>query len=144
MSLQYSNTTSIPNSATVATTPPGTKSTSSKSYSSSLLTNINWIIIVTTTTLVFSVLSWYYLYSLISFLSSCFSSPDSCLNLQLLLDPLLTQMNTSVVLLESLPSTTGRLEAELVQIKLLLRFILCTGQQTQTQDEAVVLLCSTP
>ena len=140
MSLQYTTapTTSIPNSSTIATTTPDRKSSSSKSYSSSLLTNINWIVIVTTTTLVFSVLSWYYLYSLVTLLGTCLSSATSCLGLQ----PLLTQVNTSVEILSQLPGTTAALQAELVQIKLLLRFILCSSQAQLPEDEAILLLCS--
>jgi hypothetical protein len=129
MSLQYQD----PANTTTTTSPPSSSFTPTSAKKSTFLTNKNFITITTTVTLVFTILSWYYLYALINYLSGCVSSPLPCLGLE----PLINQVSTSVELLQSLPSTIGELRADLGEIKKILLYILCRYPPYPTPDIAL-------
>lgn len=141
MSLQYQDpantatTTSPPSSSLYTTSSPPPLSSSKKKESCT----ITWIFITTTITLVFAIYSWVYIHGLVNFLVSCLSSPEVCLNLT----PLINQVGTTVELLQSLPSTTGKLEGEIGEIKKILLYILCMENIPQPPEIALICLSST-
>ena len=142
MSLQYQDpantaTTTSPPSSSLYTTSSHPPLSSSKKKESCTIT---WILTaITTITLIFAIYSWVYLHGLVNFLVSCLSSPEVCLNLT----PLINQVSTTVELLQSLPSTTERLESQLGEIKKILLYILCMQNIPQPPEIALICLSST-